>query len=58
MKSTLSRLKKKYEPMLRVFARLIRRWSHRFNNRWAWFFTNGMKEPYEEQQLIFPEDFK
>lgn len=58
MKSTLSRYQDKLEPMLRVVLRFISRIAHRFNQRWAWFFTNGMKEPYREEQLIFPEDFK
>lgn len=58
MKPHFSRNKRKTLVMLRKMMRFFRRVSHNVNTRWAWFFTNGMKEPYQEEQLIFPEDFQ
>jgi hypothetical protein len=34
--------------MLRVIAQFYQNSINHINTRWAWFFTNGMKEPFQE----------
>lgn len=43
-------MKNKMKNMLRMIVSFFQKFSARVNTRWAWFFTNGMKEPYNQDQ--------